>query len=185
MDAPVARQSWDSYFIGMALEVASRATCRRRHVGAVLVQRRSVRGTGYCGAPAGVPDCLDVGCMTDAGGRCVRAIHAEANLLLQTTPSEREDATVYLTDRPCWECAKLLANSGVTAIVYLRPHERQQAEIEELMATKGIALTHYAPSTAVDLAACADSHAAERIGQPGAALLEHAQAPLADRPQLP
>lgn len=160
------RQSWDSYFMRMALEVATRATCRRRHVGAVLVQARSVRGTGYCGAPASAPDCLSEGCMLGPDGRCMRAIHAEANLMLQTTPLERAGATVYVTDRPCWDCAKLLANSGVAEIVFLRPHQRRLKDVQELMSATGIVLRQYSARTEIDLPRIAEPHAAERIGQP-------------------
>ncbi len=150
----------------MAVAVASRATCRRRKVGSVLVQNGSVRGTGYNGAPAGVPDCLEVDCMTDEQGRCSRAIHAEINLILQTTPSERENATVFVTDRPCWECGKALANSGIRRIVYLRPHGRNLDRLQAMLAAKEIALEHYMPQLSVDLEPVMDPTATERVDQP-------------------
>ena len=38
------RNDWDSYFMEIAAVVSSRATCDRKHVGAVIA-RRSISGT--------------------------------------------------------------------------------------------------------------------------------------------
>ena len=136
------RETWDTYFIKLAFMVASRSTCSRRCVGAVLVQDHRVRGTGYNGAPAGAPECLEVGCLM-RDGSCVRIIHAEANLILQTDHSEREDATVYCTDRPCLACSNLLANSGIKEIVFCRDYHRDLELVSELLASAGVILRHH------------------------------------------
>ncbi len=66
----------------IARTVATRSTCPRAGVGAVLTRERRILTTGYNGAPRGVPHCLDVGCpMVD--GHCQRATHAEANAIVQ------------------------------------------------------------------------------------------------------
>lgn len=136
------RQDWDDYFIDMAWGVASRATCNRLKVGAVLVQNRSVRGTGYNGAPRGADDCLEVGCLI-VDNHCVRTVHAEANLILQTDASERTDSQVYITHRPCWHCANLLANSGVREIIYAEQYRKGVEEVYELLGNTGVEIRHH------------------------------------------
>jgi dCMP deaminase len=136
------RQSWDDYFIEMAQGVASRATCERLKVGAVLVQNRSVRGTGYNGAPRGAPDCLETGCLV-VNNHCVRTVHAEANLILQTDASERVDSQVYVTHRPCWHCSNLLANSGVREIIYAEPYRKGVEEVYELLGLIGVKIRQH------------------------------------------
>ena len=119
------RQSWDEYFLSLATQAATRATCSRRRVGAVVVRARRIISTGYNGGPSGMPHCDEVGCARGdadpAGGagdgdRCI-AIHAEANALLFCGPQEREGASIYCTALPCFDCAKLIANSGVAEVV--------------------------------------------------------------------
>lgn len=120
------RQTWDEYFLSLAAQVSTRATCTRRKVGAVIVRDRHIVSTGYNGSPAGMRHCDEGGCPragTDApvgsghdAHACV-AIHAEANALLFCGPQERSRASVYCTDLPCFGCAKLLANSGVAEVV--------------------------------------------------------------------
>lgn len=125
----------------MASAAASRSTCLRRQVGAVLVQDKAVRGTGYNGAPRGVKSCADLGeCLLDDEGRCIRTIHAEANLMLQTDLLDRKGATVYLTDFPCWRCALLLANSGIAEIVYDQEYGSEEDQVRRLMNDAGVRL---------------------------------------------
>jgi len=111
------RKSWDAYFMNLAYSVAERSTCPRRKVGAVIVRNKRIVATGYNGAPAGLPHCTTDGCYLD-NGHCIRAIHAEVNALLECAPMERENATLYVTDYPCQNCAKLIINSGIRRVVY-------------------------------------------------------------------
>ena len=62
------RLPWDEYFMKIAFLVAERSTCRRHHVGAVVVRNRRILTTGYNGAPSGVKDCLELGCLRDERG---------------------------------------------------------------------------------------------------------------------
>lgn len=138
----------------IAFMASTRSRCGRRKVGAVLVQGKKLLGTAYNGAPSGVPDCEEAGCMLieeydmkvmDNGEqqvvkkqRCVRTIHAEQNLLLFTDRKDREGSTVYVTDQPCWTCANMLANSGITEVVYSREYVKDQDKVVRLMEQKGI-----------------------------------------------
>jgi dCMP deaminase len=115
----MARSSWDQYFMDIAAQVATRATCDRTHVGAVIVRDRTILSTGYNGSIRGMPHCDEVGHMME-NGHCVATVHAEANAILQAAKNgvRIEGATLYTTASPCWPCFKLIANSGCVRIVY-------------------------------------------------------------------
>jgi dCMP deaminase len=118
-ETPPARASWDEYFMSIAQVVATRSTCPRKYVGAVLVRNRTILSTGYNGSIRGMPHCSDVGHMMEEG-HCVATIHAEANAIIQAARNGVmiEGATNYVTASPCWSCFKQLANAGVTRICY-------------------------------------------------------------------
>ena len=115
------RKDWDLYFMDIAKEVSSRATCLRKHVGAVIVADKTILSTGYNGSVRGQPHCDDegVGCLME-DGHCVRTVHAEANAIIQAAKNgvRIDGATLYTSASPCWPCFKLIANSGVKKIVY-------------------------------------------------------------------
>lgn len=115
------RKDWDDYFMDIAFQVAERSTCPRRRVGAVIVKDKRIKGTGYNGSASGLPHCLDEGCLM-VNNHCIRTIHAEINALLECMPSERKGATIYVTDRPCAECAKCIINCGVSRVVFARDY---------------------------------------------------------------
>ena len=113
------RSSWDEYFMGIARQVASRATCDRKHVGALLVRDRTILSTGYNGSLRGLPHCDEVGHMME-NGHCVATVHAEANAIIQAAKNgvRIDGATMYTSASPCWSCFKLIANAGCVRIVY-------------------------------------------------------------------
>lgn len=113
------RNSWDEYFMNIAREVSTRATCDRKHVGALLVRDRTILSTGYNGSIRGLPHCDEVGHMME-NNHCVATVHAEANAIIQAAKNGVgiDNATIYTTASPCWPCFKLIANSGCKRIVY-------------------------------------------------------------------
>ena len=122
----VKRPSLDEYFLKIAAVVAERSTCRRHHVGAVAVKDKHILTTGYNGAPAGLKDCLELGCLRDehsipSGERheICRAIHAEQNVIIQAALHgvSLEGSTVYATHPPCVLCAKMLTNARIKRLV--------------------------------------------------------------------
>jgi dCMP deaminase len=127
------RPTWDEYFMTITRQVAERSTCLRAKVGAVIVRARSILATGYNGSPAGLPHCLDVGCLiyksqTPSGEteeNCFRTIHAEINAIAQAAKngSPIRDAAIYITHTPCIHCFKVLINTGITRICYERPYK--------------------------------------------------------------
>lgn len=111
------RPDWDTYFMGAAYWAATRATCNRKHVGAVIVSpEKRIVATGYNGAPRGMPSCDDVEHEL-VDGHCVRTIHSEANAITFAGTSARGCA-IYCTCSPCYDCAKLIANAGISKVVY-------------------------------------------------------------------
>ncbi len=113
------RSSWDQYFMDIARQVASRATCDRKHVGALLVRDKTILSTGYNGSIRGLPHCDEAGHMME-NGHCVATVHAEANAIIQAAKNgvAIDRATIYTTASPCWPCFKLIANAGCERIVF-------------------------------------------------------------------
>ncbi len=112
------RPSWDTYFIGMAKHVATRSPDEKRQVGCVLVNAdRRIVGTGYNGTPSGFDDsAID----WQGDDKHSYVIHAEVNALLHTNGLQTRGGTLYCTDSPCPDCAKLIASAGVSRVVYER-----------------------------------------------------------------
>lgn len=119
--------------------MATRSTCPRRNVGAVLVRDHRVIATGYNGAPAGQPHCTDVGCVME-NGHCVRTIHAELNALLQCAKYgiATQGVDLYCTDLPCRHCARALAQAGIIRIYYVRSYD--SPETIDLALSSGVTL---------------------------------------------
>lgn len=114
------RKNWFQYFMDIAKQTATRATCDRKHVGAVIVTKnRSIIATGYNGSVAGAPHCDEVGHMME-DGHCTRTVHAESNALCQAARNgvKVDGATLYCTALPCWQCFKQICNSGISQIIY-------------------------------------------------------------------
>lgn len=113
------RATWDQYFMNIAREVATRATCDRKHVGVVIVRDKMILSTGYNGSIRGLPHCDDVGHMME-DGHCIRTAHAESNAIVQAARAGTriEGASIYVTASPCWPCFKLIANAGITRTVF-------------------------------------------------------------------
>jgi dCMP deaminase len=114
-----SRASWDEYFMNIAKEVATRSTCDRKHVGAVVVRDKSILATGYNGSVRGLGHCDDEGHLME-DGHCVRTVHAEANAIVQAARNGMriDGASIYVTASPCWGCFRLIANGGIVKVVF-------------------------------------------------------------------
>lgn len=150
------RPDWDSYFMEIAKVVATRSTCLRRSVGAVLVKNKQILATGYNGTPKGLPHCEEVGCLRQqlkvpSGQKheLCRGIHAEQNAVVQAAVHgvSIDGATLYCTHQPCVVCTKILINAGVRRIVYANPYPDKLAE-EMMQAAKDLELVVFNPANA-------------------------------------
>ena len=149
------RADWDQYFMEIARVVASRATCDRKHVGALLVRDRMILSTGYNGSIRGMPHCTEVGHMME-DGHCVATIHAESNAILQAAKNgvNLDGGTCYVTASPCWNCFKQIANTGLRRIVYGEFY--RDARIFEVAQRLGIELHHLPDGEETPCAATGD-----------------------------
>ncbi len=135
------RPSIDEYYLAMLPLVASRATCPRRSVAAILVDATGrLVAIGYNGVPSGMPHCIDVACpgagdQSGDSSRCL-AIHAEVSALSQARASRRQPHTLYCSTTPCFECAKLLITEGVRRVVAASAYADQRGA--ELLERAGV-----------------------------------------------
>lgn len=136
------RQSWDDYFLSLASIVATRSKDPRTKVGAVIVKNNRVLSTGYNGAPKNFPD-EEVPTSSDTtlplkDQKYSYICHAELNAILNYNANRDLDgATIYTTITPCHECAKLIAQSGITRAVYSkRYHRTEEVELSEYIMDK-------------------------------------------------
>ncbi len=148
------RPSWQEYFTEITRMVATRSTCCRRRVGAILVKNKRILATGYNGAPSGVPHCLDVGCLREQLGipsgerhELCRGLHAEQNAILQAAfhGVSIEGADLYCTNLPCIICSKMIINAGIRQVYYLDGYADQLSR--EILDAAGVALTPLVPET--------------------------------------
>lgn len=139
------RPDWDSYFMDIARLVATRSTCRRRLVGAVLVREKRILTTGYNGAPGGLAHCLETGCLREERGipsgerqELCRGLHAEQNAIIQAAMHgvAVPGATIYVTCQPCVTCTKMLINCRVRRIVCAGEYPDEFAR--EMLAEAGL-----------------------------------------------
>jgi dCMP deaminase len=137
-----ARPTWDEYFMGTAMLMASRSPCERLHVGCVLVSGGAhpnrVIAAGYNGFLPGAPH---VSRLRD--GHEQGTVHAEQNAIADAARRgiSVDGATVYVTHFPCINCAKILAASGIAAVKYWRDY-RNDPIVIEILREAGITVTH-------------------------------------------
>jgi len=145
------RPGVDSYYMGIAEAVSLRANCRKRAVGAVVVNHGVIVSTGYNGTPRGWDNCLDDGCPRcldkDATGGKDYALcfccHAEENAIVNAA---RNGATVkggvmYSLLSPCLPCARMIVNAGLTGLVYRERWDKGAAALGVLKACRVLVRT--------------------------------------------
>ncbi|HBT83023.1 MAG TPA: cytidine deaminase [Desulfuromonas sp.] len=144
------RPSWDQYFMDITRLVATRSSCLRRQVGALLVKERNILATGYNGVPSGISHCDAAGCLRErlkvpSGERheLCRGLHAEQNAIIQAAKhgTNIEGSTLYCTNQPCGICAKMIINAGVKHIIFEDGYPDKLAA--EMLDESGIKISHY------------------------------------------
>ncbi len=148
------RPDWDQYFMDIARVVASRSTCLRRSVGALIVKDRRILASGYNGAPAGLRHCLEIGCLREQRGvpagerhELCRGLHAEQNALIQAAVYgiAIQGAVYYVTHQPCVLCAKIMINAGIRKVVFHGDYPDPLAL--KLFEEAGVVLVHFGGSS--------------------------------------
>jgi dCMP deaminase len=112
-----------NYLVNLAKVAATRATCKKRAVGAVIADANNkVIAVAYNGPPSGQPHCHEKPCVAltlsaPASHLACRSIHAEANALM-LAGRHAEGGTLAITTSPCLECAKLIVNAGIKTVIF-------------------------------------------------------------------
>lgn len=110
----------DKRYLRMAFIWAENSYCIRRKVGALIVKDNMIISDGYNGTPSGFENI----CEDENGLTKPYVLHAEANAITKVARSNNssEGATLYITDAPCIECAKLIIQAGIRRIVYSKAY---------------------------------------------------------------
>lgn len=132
----------------LAVDIGQRSVCVRAQYGAVVVtDTNDLVATGYNGFPAGLEGTCDSDCprahlevVPRDYSNCY-ALHCEANCLLRADPFKIRGGTMYISGLSCWDCAKLVSNSGVRRAVLL----------SEATTTHGRDIAHRRASDSIDL----------------------------------
>jgi len=122
----------------MAHVWAKNSYCKRRQVGALIVKDRMIISDGYNGTPSGFENV----CEDETGVTKQYVLHAEANAITKVAKSNNssEGATLYVTDSPCIECAKLIIQAGISRVVYAR--EYRITDGLDLLRRAGVQVDH-------------------------------------------
>lgn len=122
------RPAFDDIYMELAVNLARRSHCIKRHVGAVLTRDTRIISIGYNGPPSGTHNCdeewPEKGCPPDSKGGCSLAIHAEQNAILYAVRNNMsvEGATLYITLSPCLACARIIFSMGIRKVLYLNSY---------------------------------------------------------------
>ncbi len=136
----MSKPEFDDIFMQLAVNLASRSHCIKRHVGAVLTRETRIISIGYNGPPAGTHNCDDEwpeqGCPRDSKGGCSLAIHAEQNAILYAAKNQAniEGSTLYVTLSPCLACSRIIYTSGIKKVIYLNSY----AEYKGIASDEGV-----------------------------------------------
>lgn len=143
------RIDWEEYFIEITKLVARRSSCLSRQVGAILVKGKRILATGYNGSPSKIENCMEKGrCLREGSksgqnlNECM-AVHAEMNAILQCAKLgvSCEDATLYVTTKPCVSCMKAIIQSGIIKVVYIEDYDSPLTD--KLVELSGIKCIQY------------------------------------------
>ena len=131
----------DSRYLRMARIWAENSYCKRRQVGALVVKDKMIISDGYNGTPSGFENvCEDENNVTKP-----YVLHAEANAItkLARSGNNSDGSTLYVTDAPCIECAKLIIQAGIRRVVYARQYRLDDGL--QLLRRAGIEVTYLNP----------------------------------------
>lgn len=118
------QRALDLRYLRMAQIWSENSYCVRRKVGALIVKDKMIISDGYNGTPSGFENiCEDAEGITKP-----YVLHAEANAITKIARSgnNSDGATLYVTDAPCIECAKLIIQSGIKRVIFVRDYRLQE-----------------------------------------------------------
>jgi dCMP deaminase len=134
------KPSFDSIYMNLATDLASRSHCVKAQVGAVLTKDTRIISIGYNGPPAGTHNCdeewPESGCPRDSKNSCSLALHAEENAILYAVKNgmNLSGSTLYVTLSPCISCARIIYSSGIKKVLF----KASYAEYKGLPSDEGV-----------------------------------------------
>jgi len=120
-DSEEKQLRYDRAYLRMACEWAQLSHCSRKQVGALIVKNSMIISDGYNGTPTGFDNC----CEDEDGNTLWYVLHAEANAIMKVSKSTNnsDGATLYITLSPCRECSKLVLQSGIKRVVFMKAYK--------------------------------------------------------------
>jgi dCMP deaminase len=115
----------DLVYLKMAEVWATNSYCKRMQVGSLIVKNKSIISDGYNGSPTGFPNkCEDKNNIT-----LDYVLHAEANAITKLAKSTQssDGSTLYVTVSPCYECSKLIIQSGIKRLVFKEVYRKPES----------------------------------------------------------
>jgi len=110
----------DVVYLRMAEELATLSHAIRRKVGCLIVKDTQIISEGYNGTPRGFDNGCEYVDHVDHMYTKPEVLHAESNALtkLARSTNSSSGATLYVTCSPCYDCSKLIIQSGIKRVVY-------------------------------------------------------------------
>jgi len=129
---------YDTSYLKMAREWSQLSYCDRKQVGALIVKDKMIISDGYNGTPSGFENI----CETDLGNTKWYVLHAEANAILKVAKSTQstDGATLYQTLSPCKDCSKLIHQSGIKRVVFIKKYK--DTEGVDFLIKAGVEVSH-------------------------------------------
>jgi len=110
------QEKLDQAYMAMAKELAKLSSAKRAQVGCIIVKNTHIISEGYNGTPIGFSNvCEDSDFKT-----LPEVLHAESNAItkLARSTASSDGATIYVTLAPCYDCSKLIIQSGIKRVVF-------------------------------------------------------------------
>ena len=122
----------DDAYMAIAVTWGQMSHARRKQVRCIIVKDGQIISDGYNGTPHGFDN--DCEFPTRFGWETKpEVLHAESNAITKLAKSTQssDGATAYITLMPCFDCAKLMIQSGIKPVVYKEDY-REVSGIEIL-----------------------------------------------------
>ena len=136
MELLLKKTNWQNIYMNIAYEISTASKAQRKKVGAIIVKDNRIISYGYNGTPYGFDNVCEHNGITKK-----EVLHAESNAITKCAMSNEstKDSILYTTMSPCYECAKLIIQSGIKSVYY----KEQYTDIEGLhVLTKAGIQTH-------------------------------------------
>jgi dCMP deaminase len=115
----------DTIYLEMASVWSKNSYCSRMKVGCLIVKNKSIISDGYNGSPTGFPNI----CESEDNVTLPYVLHAEANAITKLAKGTQssDGSTLYVTLSPCFECSKLIIQSGIKRVIFSEVYRKPES----------------------------------------------------------